>query len=129
MINPEDIQWEISGVEGTFEGNVLKPTSYGTGTVTATVAGIKAEYPVYVFGGPVKLTLSHTNITLISKERKTFTVIGEHSEGYKASIDPADITGRPWVASVSSPEIHLYLPNRVMATSRHRWGMLPQTAQ
>lgn len=92
MINPEDIQWEISGVEGTFEGNVLKPTSYGTGTVTATVAGIKAEYPVYVFGGPVKLTLSHTNITLISKERKTFTVIGEHSEGYKASIDPADIT-------------------------------------
>lgn len=91
MINPEDVQWEISGVEGTFEGNVLKPTSYGTGTVTATVAGVKAELPVYVFGGPVKLTLNNTNITLISKERKSFTVIGEHSEGYKASIDPADV--------------------------------------
>lgn len=91
MINPADIQWEVTGVEGSFEGNVLKPTSYGTGKVTATVAGVKAEYPVYVFGGPVKLTLSQTNITLISKERKTFTVIGEHSEGYKASIDPADI--------------------------------------
>ncbi|MBP7176037.1 MAG: phosphodiester glycosidase family protein [Thermoclostridium sp.] len=91
MINPEEIQWQVTGIEGSFEGNVLRPTSYGTGTITATVAGVKAEYPVYVFGGPVKLTLNHTSITLISKERKTFTVIGEHSEGYKASIDPADI--------------------------------------
>lgn len=91
IINPEDIQWEVSGIEGTFEGNVLRPTSYGTGKVIATVGDIKAEYPVYVLGGPVKLNLSAQNITLISKERKTFTVMGEHSEGYKAIIDPADV--------------------------------------
>lgn len=91
IINPEEIQWEVSGIEGTFNGNVLKPTTYGTGKVTATVGGIKAEYPVYVFGGPVKLNLSTQNITLISKERKSFTVVGEHSEGYTAPIDPADI--------------------------------------
>lgn len=90
-INPEEVQWGITGVEGVFDGNVLIPASAGQGKVTATVGDVTAEFPVNVLSGPVRLTLSQQNITLISKERKTFTVEGENEEGFKASIDPGDV--------------------------------------
>lgn len=91
IINEEDVQWSIDGVEGTFDGNVLKPASVGYGTVTATLGDITAQINVNVLSGPVKLSLSQNNITLISQERKSFTVEGEDAEGYRAVIDPGDI--------------------------------------
>lgn len=94
MINPEEVKWEVSGIEGNFEGNILKPSTYGTGKVTATLGDVQAEFPVYVLGGPAMLTLNHQDITLITKESKTFTVMGHHSEGYKAVIDPRDVEWR-----------------------------------
>lgn len=92
IINPEDITWSVSGVEGAFEGNVLRPASAGVATITATVGGVSSEMAVNVLSGPVKLSISSKEITLISKERRNFTVQGENEEGHKASIDPADIS-------------------------------------
>ena len=90
-INPEEVTWQVEGVDGSFEGSVFKPKSAGTAKVTATVGDISADMYVKVLSGPVKLTLSSNNITLITKERKKFTVTGEDAEGFTASISPEHI--------------------------------------
>jgi len=92
MINPEEVTWRIEGVEGSFKGNVLKPSTAGQGKVIATVGDVSAELPVQVFGEVAKLTLNHKNLTLISKERSSFTVTGTNRAGEKAVIEPYDIS-------------------------------------
>ncbi len=92
IINPEDVEWQVAGVEGSFLRNIFRPTSEGHGMVTATVGNVTAEFPVHVIGGPVKLSISHQNLTLISQERKTFTVKGLDGSGYEALINPTDIS-------------------------------------
>jgi hypothetical protein len=91
IIDSEDIKWEVKGVEGVFDGNVFRPLSSGKGTIAATVGDVTSEFPVNVLSGPVELLLNHQDITLISKERKTFKVIGIDEFGYKAPVDPNDV--------------------------------------
>ncbi|MDD4295563.1 MAG: phosphodiester glycosidase family protein [Ruminiclostridium sp.] len=91
IINPEDIKWEVKGVQGSFDRNGLKPLSPGKGIVVAKIGDVTSEFPINVLKGPVKLSISHKDITLISKERKTFNVIGEDENGYKAPILPSDV--------------------------------------
>ncbi|NLM28522.1 MAG: exopolysaccharide biosynthesis protein [Clostridiaceae bacterium] len=92
IIDPEEVTWKIEGVEGSFTDNVLKPSTAGQGKVIATVGDVSAELPVQVFGEIAKLTLSHRNLKLISKERSNFTVIGINGSGDKAVINPNDIS-------------------------------------
>lgn len=91
IINPEDVKWEVKGVEGSFDGNVFRPVSSGKGIILASVGDVTSEFPVNVLNGPVELILNHKDITLISKERKTFKVTGVDEYGYKAPIDPNDV--------------------------------------
>ncbi len=91
MISPEDITWQLAGVEGSFEENTCKPLSSGEGKVIATVGDVSAELPIEVFDGPAELKLNYQNITLISKERKRFTIQGLNEQGYEADVEPADI--------------------------------------
>jgi len=39
-IKPEEVKWSVSGIEGSFKGNVLYPKSVGTGKVKATVGDV-----------------------------------------------------------------------------------------
>lgn len=91
IINPDEVSWQVIGVDGSFSGNELTPKSAGVAKVIATVGDISAEIDISVLNGPVKLTISSSDLTLISKERKRFTVIGEDEEGFKASISPRDV--------------------------------------
>lgn len=91
IINPEEVTWHVTGVEGSFTDNVLKPKSAGVARIVATVGDISAEMDINVLSGPAKLTISSKDITLISKERKKFTVVGEDEEGFTATINPADV--------------------------------------
>lgn len=91
IINPDEVSWEITGVEGSFKDNELTPASAGLAKVIATVDNISAEVDINVLDGPVKLTISNSDLTLISKERKKFTVHGEDGEGFKAAINPKDV--------------------------------------
>lgn len=91
-INPEEVTWQVSGVEGSFTGSVFRPKSAGTAKITATVGNISAETKIKVLSGPESLTISSKNITLTTKEQKKFTVKGEDGEGFTATIDPSDVT-------------------------------------
>jgi len=91
IINPDEVIWQVEGVEGGFEGNIFRPLSSGMAKITATVGEVSAEVYINVLNGPARLILSSNSITLIEKERKKLTVTGEDEEGFTASINPADV--------------------------------------
>jgi exopolysaccharide biosynthesis protein len=90
-VKPESIKWSISGVKGTFKGNVFYPTTYGSGKITAKAGNISTTLPVSVLSAPAKLLLSSKSIRLPLGTEKAFTVTGVNKLGYSAAIDPVDI--------------------------------------
>ena len=90
-VDPESIKWSVSGVKGTFTGNVLHPTTVGEGKVTAVIGSITSTLPVSVLSAPAKLTLSSKTLKLPVGQSKAFSVSGVNKNGYGAVIDPVDL--------------------------------------
>ena len=90
-VKPESVKWSATGVTGTFQGNVFKPSSFGEARITAKVGTIVASYPISVLSSPVKLVLSSSTVKLPINQTKSFTVKGINKNGYSAIIDPASV--------------------------------------
>ena len=90
-VKPESIKWSVSGVKGTFAGNVFHPTSYGEGRITAKVGNISSSLPISVLSTPARLLLSSKGIKLPVGQSKAFKVTGVNKNGYSAVIDPVDL--------------------------------------
>jgi exopolysaccharide biosynthesis protein len=90
-VNPESIKWSVSGVKGTFNGNVFRPTSVGEGKITATIGNVTSTLPVSVLSAPAKLTLSIKTLKLPVGQSRAFTVSGLNKNGFSAIIDPVDL--------------------------------------
>lgn len=91
-VDPAGIKWSVSGVKGTFSGNVFRPSTNGEGVVKASVGKISATHKISVLSKPVALTLSLDNVKIPVGKTKAFTVKGINPKGYTASINPADLT-------------------------------------
>ena len=90
-LKPDSIKWSVTGVKGTFAGNVFHPTSYGEGRITAKIGNVSSSMPVSVLSTPAKLILSNNSIKLPVGQSKAFTVTGLNRNGYSAIIDPVDL--------------------------------------
>lgn len=91
-VDPSSVKWSVSGVKGTFKGNVLRPTTYGEGKVTAKIGNVSGSINISVLSKPSVIMLSTKSIKLPVGQTKTFSIKGINPKGYVASIDPADIT-------------------------------------
>lgn len=91
-VDPESIKWSVSGVKGSFEGNVFKPTTFGEGKITASVGNIKGSLDISVLSRPSVIKLSDDNIKLSVGQTKRFSIKGINPRGYTATIEPADLT-------------------------------------
>ncbi|HOQ06943.1 MAG TPA: phosphodiester glycosidase family protein [Clostridiales bacterium] len=85
------VEWSVSGVKGTFEGNVFRPSTYGEGTIKASIGKISTTIRISVLSRPVTLTLDTKSLKLPVGKSKTFKVIGTNPRGYKASINLEDL--------------------------------------
>ena len=95
--NPVDlsnanIQWRVSGVEGTFQNNTFYPTSSGKALITASVGNATGELEIKCLDKPVQLILNNRSIQLDAGRSSVFTVHGIDSDGYRALINPSDIS-------------------------------------
>lgn len=90
-VDPAAVKWSVSGITGTFEGNVFRPTSVGTGKIKATVGNISQETAVYSLSAPVQLKLSDSSLNIAAGKTKTIYVTGKNSSGYYATISPSDV--------------------------------------
>lgn len=90
-INQENIKWSVSGVKGTFKGNVFRPSTYGEGKITAKTGKITASIYISVLSTPARLILSSSSVKLPVGKTKTFSITGVNPRGYMAAIDPMDV--------------------------------------
>ncbi|GAE89699.1 phosphodiester glycosidase family protein [Acetivibrio straminisolvens] len=85
------VKWSVSGIKGSFVGNVFRPESPGVGTITATVNGVKASTTIRALEAPNKLILSDKKLNLVKGNSHSFTVKGVDNNGYTSYITPADL--------------------------------------
>ncbi len=91
-INPNDIKWSVSGVKGTFKGNLFYPTTAGEAVVTAKIGeNVVGTCPITVLESPSKLELNYDTLNINPGSSITLTVKGWDKNGYTSSIPPANI--------------------------------------
>ncbi|WP_242855723.1 chondroitinase family protein [Ruminiclostridium josui] len=91
-INTNDVKWSVSGVKGTFKGNVLYPTTAGEAIVTAKIGDhVVGTCPITVLESPAKLELNYDKLNINPGSSVTLSLKGWDKNGYTASIPPENI--------------------------------------
>ncbi|ADL08610.1 phosphodiester glycosidase family protein [Thermosediminibacter oceani] len=91
-VDPSLIRWSVSGGLGTFSGNVLYAEKSGTGTVTASLGDLKASVNIRVLQDTAAIAVEPARIQLSPGGKKSFAVYAVDRMGYRAPIEPVDIT-------------------------------------
>jgi len=98
-INPKDIKWSVTGVNGTFKENTFYPTTVGEAVVTAQLGEtVVGTCPISVLSTPVKLDLNYDKLNTEAGKSTTLALKGWNKNGYSASIFPShakwSVTGK-----------------------------------
>lgn len=92
QIDQSKIKWSVSGIKGSFKGNVFYPETPGIGTVTASINNITSSIKIRSLDTPSQLILSDKTLYLANGKSQTLSVMGRDKNGYSAKINPSDIT-------------------------------------
>lgn len=90
-INPQQIEWSVSGLDGKFIANKFQPASVGKGRIIAKVGELTAELDIRALSAPVKLELSSDKLEIPLGQSQTLQVTGYDQQGFKAKIEPEDV--------------------------------------
>lgn len=90
-VDSSTVKWSVSGVKGTFKGNIFTPVTFGEGKVTAKIGEISASKNISVLSKPVVIMLNSDSINLAAGKTKTFSIKGVNPRGYIATIEPSDL--------------------------------------
>ncbi|MDR3542617.1 MAG: phosphodiester glycosidase family protein [Desulfosporosinus sp.] len=90
-VDPQKIEWSVSGIEGRFTDNQFQPTSVGQGKIIAKVGKLTAEVDIHSLSTPVKLRLSSDKLEIPLGQSQTLQVTGYDQQGYQAEIEPEDV--------------------------------------
>lgn len=91
-INPSTVSFSINGISGTFNGNVFMPTSTGEGVITARVGNVTGTLKITSLDKPVDIRFNPYNIIVDKDKTMPITVTAKNINGYRALIEPQDIT-------------------------------------
>ncbi|ODA40606.1 phosphodiester glycosidase family protein [Desulfosporosinus sp. BG] len=95
-VNPRQIEWSVSGIEGRFIDNQFRPTSVGKGKIITKVGKLTAELDIRSLSAPVKLRLSSDKLEIPVGQSQTLQATGYDQQGFQAKIEPEDVQ---WAAS------------------------------
>lgn len=90
-IDPEDIDWSVSGVKGKFDENIFYPTTVGEGKIKASIGKATGELSISSLSSPVELELNTKSLKLVKGQSQAFSVSGKNKNGYHAKVDPEDV--------------------------------------
>ncbi len=90
-IDPDKINWHVSGIEGYFKNNNFYPSTPGKGTITASYSGANSTIDVNVLSNPVKLELSPSRIFVDTDSEVGLSAKAIDSDGYSAKISINDL--------------------------------------
>ena len=85
------VEWYVTGVKGSFDGNIFRPSTPGKAVVAAEYRGAYATMEVRVLDEPTSLTLNPSSLTLDTNAKRLIQVSAVDSEGYKATVNFRDL--------------------------------------
>ncbi|OOB78920.1 MAG: hypothetical protein BEN18_05495 [Epulopiscium sp. Nuni2H_MBin001] len=91
IIEPEEVNVLVMGVEGTFENGVFTPYSSGTASFIIEYRGIETTAEAIVSYKPVGLIVEPVSATLTTDSPLPITVYGVDSEGYRIELSPHNV--------------------------------------
>jgi len=91
QVNQNDVSWKISGVKGSFNGNILNAQESGEATVTASINGISQSFPVSILSSPIEINISPKDTATSVGKNVKFRITGKSSSGYSSVIDPTSL--------------------------------------
>ncbi|TYQ14980.1 UNVERIFIED_CONTAM: uncharacterized protein DUF2233 [Acetivibrio alkalicellulosi] len=103
-VNQSQVQWSVSGVEGSFIGNVFYPKSAGNAVITATVGNVRSSINVKVLSAPQQIILSDKSINMSVDQVRSISARGKDNNGYFARISSRDIN---WSLSGAIGELEI----------------------
>lgn len=90
-VDVSKIEWSVSGIKGSFKGNVFYAESEGTGTITARIGKVWSTIQIKCIGTPDRLILGNNTLKIPTGKTHDFTVKGSNRDGFTAHINPADV--------------------------------------
>ncbi len=90
-VDYDDIEWYVTGVKGSFDDNIFKPSTAGDAVIAAKYKGAYATMEVKVLEDPVSLTLNPSTLTINANSKRLIEVLAVDSEGYKATVNFRDL--------------------------------------
>ncbi len=91
-IEESDIEFTFEGIEANIEGNILRPTSEGTGKVIANYNGVSGSVDIKVLGEIKDLTTKLENFNIdLNSEKALSPFYGKDKNGYESLIYIEDI--------------------------------------
>ncbi|MGB9780378.1 phosphodiester glycosidase family protein [Caldanaerobacter sp.] len=90
-LDPNEIQFSVTGIDGKFEGNYFLPLNAGKGFITARIGAISSTLEVNVLENPVILEFEPSTIEIDKSQKTKIKLFGKDAKGYRALIDPIDI--------------------------------------
>lgn len=91
-IDQSQVKWSVSNDLGYFNGNVFTANNSGIGEVTASYGKFKASQEIRILKDNVMLSIEPGRIHINPGAKSVFQVFATDSQGFKALLDPIDIT-------------------------------------
>lgn len=91
-VDAKQVSYSVSGITGTFSGNMFTPSSAGKGQLIAEVAGVKAAVEIEVADKPTGLLIEPSCAYLAPGTSQHVKVYGVNAEGYKVLINNKQVT-------------------------------------
>lgn len=90
-IDLSQVNWSVSGVEGTFADGEFRPTTSGIATVTAEYNGVSASRQIRVLDKPYSIEHTVKEISLDVGQAKDVWIFARDEAGYLAHIPISDM--------------------------------------
>ncbi|MGI6776816.1 MAG: phosphodiester glycosidase family protein [Acetivibrionales bacterium] len=91
-IDPDEIEWDVSGVSGKVKDSVFYPKSAGKAKITASIGNKSGSIIINSLSSPVELVLSEKVLKMSKNQSRTLSVTGKDKNGYSAIIYPEDVS-------------------------------------
>ncbi|GKX30438.1 hypothetical protein SH1V18_29180 [Vallitalea longa] len=91
VIYPDDINWQVEGVEGEWDNNIFYPSEAGVATITAEVNDITADMTVKCFDEPISMEINNEFSFLEPGEKTNLSILGIDEDGYRGEINSKNV--------------------------------------
>lgn len=90
-IDPSNVNWSVSGTEGSVKDGIFTPTSSGKAVITGEYKNKEATIEIKVLETPTAITLSPNKINISEEQQQQLSINAVDNKGFSAAIDAESV--------------------------------------